>query len=82
MCIVHSNHCNVIVGVFNCSSLFHFIRLTAVSPFLFISYDISRGALDDAPRSTRVPRSPGWETLKIKDLNFYICVYFQKNSLP
>ena len=35
MCIVHSNHCNVIVGVFVC--LFHYVCLTPpVSPFFYL----------------------------------------------
>ena len=65
MCILHINHCNVIVpGVFVCSAyLIMSVSRPPVSPFLFISYVISRGALNDAPRSTRAPRSPGWETL-------------------
>ena len=65
ICVVHNNHCNVIVDVFVFSVyLFHSVRhLSPVSPFLFINHVISRGALDDAPRSTRSLRSPGWETL-------------------
>ena len=60
MCILHSRQCNVIIRSF---WLFHSVRLTVpVSPFLFSSYVISRGALGDAHRSTMVP-SPGWETL-------------------
>ena len=57
MCIVPSNHCNVIVGVFIC--LFNSVERPPVFLFLFISYVISRGALGDAPRSTRAPRSTG-----------------------
>ena len=64
MCIVHSNRCNVIAGVFVCSVYFIMSVYRAPgSPFLFISYVISRGALGDAPSSTRAPRSTGWETL-------------------
>ena len=61
MCIVHSNHCNVSVCVFVCSV--YVILSVPSSLSLFISYVISHGALDDAPRITRYPRSPGWETL-------------------
>ena len=63
MCIVHSNHYNVIVGVFVCLSISLGPSNCPSFPFLIISYVISRGALDDALRSTRTPRSPGWETL-------------------
>ena len=65
MCIVHSNNYNVIVGVFVCSG--YFILSVSVSPFLFISYVISRRALDDATRSTRTPRSPDCETLILEN---------------
>ena len=45
MYLVHSNHCNVIVGVF-VFSVYFILRLTApFSLYLFISYAISRGAL-------------------------------------
>ena len=63
MCIVQSNLCNVIVGVFVCSVYFIMsVELPPVSPFLFINYVISRGALHDAPRITRALRNPSWET--------------------
>ena len=64
MCIVYSNHCNVIVGIFVCSV--YFIRLSKGPRFCFfkfISYVLFRGALGDAPPSTRTPMSTGWETL-------------------
>ena len=62
MCIVHSNHCNVIVGVFVCS-----VGLSNGPQFLLfyllVICVISRGALGDAPRNTRALRSTGWEAL-------------------
>ena len=64
MYIVHSNHGNAIVGVFVCSVYFILsVYPPPVSAFLFISYAISRGALDDAPRSTMAPKSPGVNVL-------------------
>ena len=37
------------------------VQRALVSPFLFISYAISRGAIGDAPRSTRAPSSRRYE---------------------
>ena len=49
MCIVHSNHCNVIVGVFVVLSISVGLSNGPQFPFLFISYVISRRVLGGAP---------------------------------
>ena len=73
---IHNNNCNVIVGVFVCFVYFIMsVYLPPVTSFLFISYVISRWALDDAQRSTRAPRCPGWETL-LYSIIFFVIVLF------
>ena len=77
LCIVLSNHFNIIVGMFVCPV--YFIcqsNCHPVSPYLFICYVISHGALDDARQSTMAPWNPGWETLHWRDAsNSILYVY-------
>ena len=75
MCIGHSNPCNVIVGVFICSNLFHSVRLTAAS-FSFI-YLLVMTSL--AEHLTIHRGAPVGKTLKIKDLIFlHLCLFSVK----